>query len=64
MKYLFDHYDKRDHSIEVCHHRFKKEYLGVKSVSVKQVYNWVNEEKIYLKKKDLCYKKYQKKKVE
>lgn len=62
IKYLFDHYDKRHHSIEVCLHRFKKEYLGVKSVSVKQVYNWVNEGKIYLKKKDLCYKKHKKKK--
>ena len=62
IKYLFDHYDKRHHSIEVCLYRFKKEYLGVKSVSVKQVYNWVNEGKIYLKKKDLCYKKHKKKK--
>lgn len=39
IKYLFDHYDKRDHSIEVCVHRFKKMYLGEKCVSVKQVYN-------------------------
>lgn len=62
IKYLFDHYDKRHHSIEVCLYRFKKEYLGVRSVSVKQVYNWVNEGKIYLKKKDLCYKKHKKKK--
>lgn len=24
IKYLFDHYDRRDHSIEVCVYRFKK----------------------------------------
>lgn len=62
IKYLFDHYDKRHHSIEVCIHRFKKMYKGVPCVSAKQVYNWVNEGKIYLKRKDLCYKKHKKKK--
>ena len=34
IKYLFDHYDKRHHSMEVCLCRFKKEYLGVKSVGL------------------------------
>lgn len=62
IKYLFDHYDKRDHSIEVCVHRFKKMYLGEKCVSVKQVYNWIEQGKIYLKRKDLCYKKHKNKK--
>ena len=61
IKYLFDHYDKRHHSIEVCVHQFKKMYAGVRSVSVKQVYNWIEQGKIYLKKKDLCYKKHKKK---
>ena len=62
IKYLFDHYDKRDHSIEVCVHRFKKMYLGEKCVSVKQVYNWIEQGKIHLKRTDLCYKKHKKKK--
>ena len=61
IKYLFDHYDRRDHSIEVCVYRFKKEYKGAKSVSVKQVYNWVNEGKIFLKREKMCYKKHKKK---
>lgn len=62
IKYLFDHYDRRHNSIEVCVYRFKKKYLGAKCVSVKQVYNWIEEGKIYLKRKDLCYKKHKKKK--
>ena len=62
IKYLFDHYDRRDHSIEVCVYQFKKQYSGAKSVSVKQVYNWIEQGKIYLKRYDLCYKKHIKKK--
>ena len=26
IKYLFEHYDRRHHSIEVCIHNFKKRY--------------------------------------
>ena len=62
IKYLFDHYDRRHHSIEVCVYRFKKMYLGVNCVSVKQVYNWIDQGKIYLKRGNLCYKKHKKKK--
>ena len=62
IKYLFDHYDRRDHSIEVCHYKFKKMYPGVKCVSVKQVYNWINQGKIHISRKDTCYKKHKKKK--
>ena len=62
IKYLFDHYDRRDHSIEVCVYRFKKMYLGEKCVSVKQVYNWIEQGKIKLTKNGLCYKKHKKKK--
>lgn len=62
IKYLFDHYDKRDHSIEVCIYRFKKQYLGAKCVSAKQVYNWIEQGKIFLKRTDLCNKKHKKKK--
>ena len=61
IKYLFEHYDRRDHSIEVCVYRFKKYYSKAKSVSVKQVYNWINKGKIFLKREDLCYKKHKKK---
>ena len=62
IKYLFDHYDRRHHSIEVCVYRFKKMYLGVNCVTVKQVYNWIEQGKIYLKRENLCYKKHKKKK--
>ena len=57
IKYLFDHYDKRHHSIEVCIYNFKKTHLMAKCPSVKQVYNWINEGKIFLTKEKLCYKK-------
>ena len=61
IKYLFDHYDKKTNSIEICVHRFKKGYFA-KCPTVKQVYNWINEEKIFLNKNELCYKKRKNKK--
>ena len=57
IKYLFDHYDKRHSSIEVCVFKFKRNYLLAPCPSVKQVYNWINEGKIGIKKENLCYKK-------
>lgn len=57
IDYLYSHYDYRTCSIEVCVHKFKKNYLFAPSPSVKQVYNWINEGKLKLTKKDLCYKK-------
>ena len=57
IKYLFDHYDRRHHSIEVCIYNFKRTHLTAKCPSVKQVYNWINAGKIYLTKEKLCYKK-------
>ena len=57
LKYLYEHYDYRFCSIEICVIKFKKSYLLANFPSVKQVYNWVNEGKIKLTKKDLCYKK-------
>ena len=63
IKYLFDHYDRRDHSIEVCVYRFKKTHLGQKYVSARQVYNWIEQGKIFLSRKDLCYKKHKKKRT-
>lgn len=57
IKYLFDHYDRRTSSIEICIHKFKKSHRMAKCPSIKQVYNWVNNEKIFLTKEKLCYKK-------
>jgi len=63
IKYLFDHYDKRDCSIEVCVHNFKKRYKGVKCPSVQQTYNWIKNGKIFITKEKLCYKKHKNKKT-
>ena len=38
--------------------------LGEKCVSVKQVYNWIEQGKIKLTKNWLCYKKHKKKKID
>ena len=57
LDYLYTHYDYRNSSIEICIHKFKKTHLNAKCPTFKQVYNWVNEGKIKLTKKDLCYKK-------
>ena len=57
IKYLFDHYDRRDHSIEVCVYQFKKRYPWAKCVSIKQVYNWIRNNKITISYEGLCYKK-------
>ena len=57
MKYLFDHYDRKVCSIEICVYKFKKSHVFAKCPSVKQVYNWINEGKIFLSKEKLCYKK-------
>lgn len=57
IKYLFDHYDRRNASIEVCVYKFKKAYVFAPSVTVKQVYNWIEEGKIFITREKLCYKK-------
>ena len=57
LKYLFEHYDKRHHSIEVCIYNFKRRYKAAKCPSVQQVYKWIRDDKIFLKKDKLCYKK-------
>ena len=58
LQYLYSHYNYKTCSIEVCVHKFKKSYINAPSPNVKQVYNWINEGKIKLTKKDLCYKKH------
>ena len=58
INYLYDHYNYKNNSIEVCVHMFKKRYKGIKCPTVQQVYNWINEGKINITKNDLCYKKH------
>lgn len=57
IKYLFDHYDKKHHSIEVCVHNFKKSHVFAKCPSTQQVYKWIKDGKIFLTRDKLCYKK-------
>lgn len=56
IKYLYDHYDKKTCSIEICVHKFKKSYFA-KCPTVQQVYNWINKGKLDIGKDKLCYKK-------
>ena len=49
IKYLFDHYDRKTCSIEICIYKFKKSYFA-KCPTIKQVYNWINSGKIFLTK--------------
>ncbi|MBR3523057.1 MAG: class B sortase, partial [Bacilli bacterium] len=44
-------------SIEVCVYKFRKSHLTAKCPTVRQVYNWINNGKIFLTKDKLCYKK-------
>ena len=53
IKYLFDHYDRKVCSIEICVYKFKKSHVFAKCPSVKQVYNWINEGKIFLSKRKI-----------
>lgn len=57
LEYLYKHYDWRCNSIEVCVHKFKRYHPRKACVSVKQVYNWINEGKINIRVKDTCYKR-------
>ena len=54
LRYLYTHYDHKTCSIEICVIKFKKSHLTANCPSIKQVYNWINEGKIKLSKKDLC----------
>lgn len=63
LRYLYSHYDYKTCSIEVCIIKFKKSHFTANCPSIKQVYNWINEGKIKLSKKDLCYKKRRGKKL-
>ena len=49
-------------SIELCIYMFKKRYRTAKCPTIKQVYNWINNDKINIKRDKLCYKKRRNKK--
>lgn len=57
LEYLYRTYDWRVCSIEICVHKFKKYYPYKAGVSVKQVYNWINEGRIDIGIQDTCYKR-------
>ena len=61
IKYLFNHYDRRNNSIEVCVFKFKRSHIFAPCPTTKQVYNWINAGKIYLTREKLCYKKHKRK---
>ena len=62
INYLYNHYDRRHHSVAVCVYLFKKKYKYAPSVSVQQVYNWIKDGKIHIAREDICYKKRKNKK--
>lgn len=55
-KYIIDHYDRRNNSIDVISYKFREKYKYAPKVSVRQVYNWIYNDKLELKRNDLCYK--------
>lgn len=57
LNYLYSHYDRRNFSIEVCVYMFRKRYKSVKCPSIKQIYNWINNNKIEINKNNMCHKR-------
>ena len=57
IDYFYNHYDYRSYSVEICIDKFKKKYREIKYPSVQQVYNWINDGKLEIKRNMLCYKK-------
>ena len=57
IKYLYDHYDKRHHSIEICVYQFKMKYKYAECPTIKQVYNWINNGKLEITRDKICYKR-------
>lgn len=62
IEYLLKYYDWKCNSIELCVHNFKRYHARKPCVSVKQVYNWINEGKIDIRVEDTCYKRSKRKK--
>ena len=63
LRYLYTHYDRRNCSIEICIHKFKRSYKTAQCPTVRQVYYWINNGKINLTRNQLCYKKRKNKSV-
>ena len=61
IKYFHEQYDYRYSSVEVCVYKFKKRYRYAKCPTVKQVYNWINANKLEVTRENTCYKKRRKK---
>lgn len=57
LKYLYENYDYRNRSIEVCVEFYKRKYPYSPCPSFQQVYNWIKLDKINIRKNQLCYKK-------
>lgn len=57
IEYLYKYYNWKNNSIEVCVEVYKRKYPYSPCVTVKQVYNWINQGKIDIRKEGLCYKK-------
>lgn len=61
LEYLYKNYDRRVNSIELIVYKFKKYHPRKAVVSAQQVYKWINEDKIDIKAKQMCYKRRKKK---
>ena len=57
LDYLYNHYSYKSCSIEICIYKFKKKYKNAKCPTIQQVYNWINNDKLEIKRNMLCYKK-------
>lgn len=61
LNYLYQHYDWKTKSIEICLHNFKRFHSNQPRVTPQQVYNWINQGLIAIQVKDTCYKRHRKK---
>ena len=57
IDYFYNHYDRRYCSVDIVIHKFKYEHKIEKCPSVQQVYNWIKNDKLEIKRSSLCYKR-------
>lgn len=57
INYFYNHYDRRYCSVDVVIHKFKSTYKNEKCPSVQQVYYWIRNNKLEIKRDSLCYKR-------
>lgn len=57
IDYFHNHYDRRYCSVDIVIHKFKYEHKIEKCPSVQQVYNWIKNDKLEIKRSSLCYKR-------